>query len=94
MNIMPLLLLAKLKMAALAGLALKALALASFKALILAKTALLIMIIIGLKKLAGAKHHSSTYEIIADDHHGHYRSFGQDLAYRAYKEDSTGNVTS
>ncbi|KAK4875562.1 hypothetical protein RN001_011984 [Aquatica leii] len=87
-NMMGYLMLFKLKAAMLAAIALKGLAVIAFKALVIAKIALTITLIIGLKKLAESKHHASTYEVVAhDDHHGHYRSFGQDLAYRAYKKD-------
>ncbi|KAK5644799.1 hypothetical protein RI129_006099 [Pyrocoelia pectoralis] len=90
-NMMGYLMLFKMKAAMLAALALKGLAVIAFKALVIAKIALTITMIIGLKKLAESKQHSSTYEVVAhDDHHGHYRSFGQELAYRGYKEDSNG----
>ncbi|KAB0794507.1 hypothetical protein PPYR_11346 [Photinus pyralis] len=94
-NMMGLLMLFKMKAAMLAALAMKGLAVIAFKALVIAKIALTITLIIGLKKLAEAKHHSSTYEVVAhDDHHGHFRSFGQELAYRGYKDDSNGIISS
>ncbi|KAF5286527.1 hypothetical protein FQR65_LT12531 [Abscondita terminalis] len=94
-NMMGYLMLFKMKAAMLAAIALKGLAVIAFKALIIAKIALTITLIIGLKKLAESKHSSSTYEVVAhDDHHGHYRSFGQDLAYRGYKTDTSAITNS
>jgi len=100
--LLPLLLLLKLKAAALLPLALGALALIAFKALIIGKLALLISGIIGLKKLLESKGGSQSYEIVAHPQHsytssydehtahagGHYRSFdSQNLAYSGYKQE-------
>lgn len=94
--LLPLLLLFKLKAAALIPLALGALALISFKALIIGKIALVLALIIGIQKLLANKQaHSSSYEVVAhphysEEHHasGHYaaRSFddSQKLAYSAH----------
>ncbi|XP_014475663.1 PREDICTED: uncharacterized protein LOC106744985 [Dinoponera quadriceps] len=94
-SLMPILLLLKLKAAALIPIALGALALVAFKALVIGKIALIISLIIGLQKLLAQKHHG--YDIVAHpvhsyghdehvhhDHHGWARS-GADLAYNAYK---------
>lgn len=89
--LLPLLLLFKLKAAALLPLAIGFLALIAFKALVIGKLALLLSGIIGLKKLFEQKG-TQSYEVVAhphssyDDHHGHYaRSFdAQDLAYAAH----------
>ncbi|KAF5290244.1 hypothetical protein FQA39_LY14798 [Lamprigera yunnana] len=93
-NMMAYLMLFKMKAAMLAALALKGLAIISFKALVIAKIALTITAIIGLKKLSESKHHSPTYEVVAHDEHGHYRSFGQELAYKGYKKESDSNTSS
>lgn len=95
--LLPLLLLFKLKAAALLPLVLGFLALVAFKALIIGKLALLLSGIIGLKKLFESKHSSQSYEVVAHPSHqsydehsgggGHYgRSLGdgQQLAYGAY----------
>jgi hypothetical protein len=93
--LLPLLLLFKLKAAALLPLAIGFLALIAFKALIIGKLALLLSGIIALKKLFDSKGSSQSYEVVAhphasyDEHHGgggHYgRSFdGQNLAYSAH----------
>lgn len=91
--LLPLLLLFKLKAAALIPLALGGLALLALKALIVSKLALVLAAIIALQKLLH-KGHSSSYEVVAhpvhhEEHdHGHYgRSIQdpQDLAYRAQK---------
>ncbi|XP_012287509.1 uncharacterized protein LOC105703592 [Orussus abietinus] len=93
-SLLPILLLLKLKAAALIPIALGALALIAFKALIVGKIALIISLIIGLQKLLGSKHQS--YEVVAhpvhgyghEEHHEHSgwaRSSGSDLAYSAYK---------
>ncbi|XP_012255528.2 uncharacterized protein LOC105685745 [Athalia rosae] len=91
-SLLPILLLLKLKAAALIPIALGALALLAFKALIISKIALVISGIIALKKLLSGK--QSSYEVVAHpvhsyedshDHHGWARSAGSDLAYNAYK---------
>lgn len=93
-SLLPILLLLKLKAAALIPIALGALALIAFKALIIGKIALIISLIIGLQKLLAYK--SQSYEVVAHpvdyghdvhhDHHGWARaSAGSDLAYKAYK---------
>lgn len=92
--LLPLLLLFKLKAAALLPLVLGFLALIAFKALIIGKLALLLSGIIGLKKLFESKNSSQNYEVVAHPHtsfdeHGHYgRSFGDshNLAYAAHKQ--------
>lgn len=89
--LLPLLLLFKLKAAALLPLAIGALALIAFKALVIGKLALLLSGILGLKKLFESKG-TQSYEVVAhphasyDEHHGHYaRSFdAQNLAYAAH----------
>ena len=89
---MPLLLLFKLKMAALLPLAIGFLALLSFKALVIGKIALLLASIIGLKKLLEKK--EGNYEVVSHPHAAHYdeHSYGralrdaQNLAYSAYKQ--------
>lgn len=93
--LLPLLLLLKMKAAALIPLALGALALLALKALIVGKLALVLSALIGLQKLLSSKHHTSSYEVVAhphyDEHHGHYARAMQDphqLAYRAYQPDS------
>jgi len=89
--LLPLLLLFKLKMAALLPLAIGFLALLSFKALIIGKIALLLSGIIGLKKLLESK--KENYEVVAHPHysheeHGYGRALhkSQNLAYSAYKQ--------
>jgi len=94
-SLLPILLLLKLKAAALIPIALGALALVAFKALVIGKIALIISLIIGLQKLLAYK--SQSYEVVAHpvhdyghdvhhDHHGWARSAaGSDLAYKAYK---------
>ncbi|XP_046414428.1 uncharacterized protein [Neodiprion pinetum] len=97
-SLLPILLLLKLKAAALIPIALGALALLAFKALIISKIALVLSGIIALKKLLGQKQ-SSSYEVVAhpvhsyeDSHHDHHgwssRSAGSDLAYSAYKPEN------
>lgn len=91
---MPLLMLFKLKMAALLPLAIGFLALISFKALVIGKIALLLSGIIGLKKLLESK--KENYEVVAHPHYEHEHSYGrslhtntneaQNLAYAAYKQ--------
>lgn len=91
--LLPLLLLFKLKAAALLPLAIGFLALIAFKALIIGKLALLLSGIIGLKKLFDGKQGHQSYEVVAhghggfDDHHGHYaRSFdNHNIVYNAHK---------
>ncbi|XP_013100096.1 uncharacterized protein LOC106082251 [Stomoxys calcitrans] len=86
--LMPLLLLFKLKMAALLPLAIGFLALLSFKALVIGKIALILSSIIGLKKLLEKK---DNYEVVAHPHYDEH-SYGralrdaQNLAYNAYKK--------
>lgn len=87
--LLPLLMLFKLKMAALLPLAIGFLALISFKALVIGKIALLLSSIIGLKKLLESK--KENYEVLAHPHydeHGYGRSLNdaQNLAYAAYKQ--------
>lgn len=89
--LLPLLLLFKLKMAALLPLAIGFLALISFKALVIGKIALLLSGIIGLKKLLESK--KENYEVVAHPHysheeHGYARSLNeaQNLAYSAYQQ--------
>uniref|UniRef100_W8BG86 Osiris 9 n=1 Tax=Ceratitis capitata TaxID=7213 RepID=W8BG86_CERCA len=89
--LLPLLMLFKLKMAALLPLAIGFLALISFKALVIGKIALLLSGIIGLKKLLESK--KENYEVVAHPHysheeHGYGRSLheAQKLAYSAYKQ--------
>ncbi|XP_076240681.1 DUF1676 domain-containing protein Osi9 [Calliopsis andreniformis] len=93
-SLLPILLLLKLKAAALIPIALGALALLALKALVIGKIALIVSAIIALQKLFANKHQS--YEVVAHpvhsygheehhDHHGWARSAGSDLAYNAYK---------
>lgn len=94
-SLLPILLLLKLKAAALIPIALGALALIAFKALVIGKIALIISLILGLQKLLAYK--SQSYEVVAHpvhdyghdahhDHHGWARSAAaSDLAYKAYK---------
>ncbi|KYN12856.1 hypothetical protein ALC57_14921 [Trachymyrmex cornetzi] len=96
-SLLPILLLLKLKAAALIPIALGALALIAFKALIIGKIALIISLIIGLQKLLAYK--SQSYEVVAhpvhdyghEAHHDHGHGWarssvaGSDLAYKAYK---------
>lgn len=92
--LLPLLLLFKLKAAALLPLVLGFLALIAFKALIIGKLALLLSGIIGLKKLFESKHSSQNYEVVAHPHtsfdeHGHYgRSMNDahNMAYAAHQQ--------
>lgn len=92
--LLPLLLLFKLKAAALLPLVLGFLALIAFKALIIGKLALLLSGIIGLKKLFESKHSAQNYEVVAHPHagfdeHSHYsRSMddGHNLAYAAHQQ--------
>lgn len=92
---MPLLLLLKLKAAALLPVAIGFLALIAFKALIVGKIALILSGIIGLKKLLEAKNSTQNYEIVShpqyshsasyDEHGGHYARalYADNLAYSA-----------
>ncbi|KAK9501633.1 hypothetical protein O3M35_012324 [Rhynocoris fuscipes] len=88
--LLPLLLMLKLKAAALIPLALGALALLALKALIIGKLALVLSGLIGLQKLLGSKQHTQSYEVVAHPHyteeHGHYgRSMdAHQAAYKAY----------
>lgn len=98
--LLPLLLLFKLKAAALIPLALGALALLAFKAVIISKIALVLALIIGVQKLLAHKAaQTQSYEVVAhphytEDHHsGHYaaaRSLdvapAQKLAYAAHEK--------
>lgn len=92
--LLPLLLLFKLKAAALLPLVLGFLALIAFKALIIGKLALLLSGIIGLKKLFESKHSSQNYEVVAHPHtsfdeHGHYGRAMNDahnMAYAAHQQ--------
>lgn len=79
--LLPLLLLLKLKAAALLPLAIGALALISFKALIIGKLALILSGIIALKKLLEHKH-SSSYEVVA---HPSHHSYAYDEAHGAFR---------
>lgn len=92
--LLPLLLLFKLKAAALLPLAIGFLAMIAFKALVIGKIALLLSGIIGLKKLLDSKHSSQSYEVVAHPHYSHGSSYdehsygrsmdAQNLAYSAY----------
>jgi uncharacterized membrane protein YgcG len=78
--LLPLLLMMKMKAAALIPLALGAIALLAGKALLIGKIALLLASIIGLKKLLSQQHKSVTYEIVSHPHHSsshehHHDSF-------------------
>lgn len=91
--LLPLLLMLKLKAAALIPLALGGLALLALKALIISKLALVLAAIIALQKLLHKGHHQPSYEVHPVHHeeheHGHYgRAMGadpQELAYNSYK---------
>lgn len=74
---LPLLLLLKLKAAALIPLALGAIALIALKALIVGKLALLISGIIALKKLLDGKGHSQSYEVVAHPQHSYTSSYDE-----------------
>lgn len=87
--LLPLLLMLKLKAAALVPLALGAIALLAGKALLIGKIALLLAAIIGLKKLLSG-HKTVTYEIVGHPHHssshehhhdGGFSSGGGDIGY-------------
>ncbi|XP_014241375.1 uncharacterized protein LOC106662081 [Cimex lectularius] len=67
--LLPLLLMMKLKAAAMIPVALGAIALIAGKALLIGKIALLLSAIIGLKKLLSHQHKSVTYEIVSHPHH-------------------------
>ncbi|XP_055852412.1 uncharacterized protein LOC129916461 [Episyrphus balteatus] len=92
--LMPLLLLFKLKAAALLPLAIGFLALIAFKALIIGKIALLLSGIIGVKKLLESKNSSQNYEVVAHPHYSAHEEHGsyarsleaQNLAYSAYQK--------
>lgn len=79
---MPLLLLFKLKAAALLPLAIGFLALISIKALLIGKLALILSGIIGLKKLLESKHHQQSYEVVA---HPSHHSYAYDEAHGAFR---------
>lgn len=91
--LLPLLLLLKLKAAALIPLALGALALLALKALIVGKLALVLAGLIGLQKLLGQKQSTQSYEVVAHPHyteehaHGWGRSAddAHELVYNAYE---------
>lgn len=82
--LLPLLLLLKLKAAALLPLAIGFLALISFKALIIGKLALILSGIIALKKLLEGKH-SQSYEVVAHPHHSYSSSYGGDDHHGAFR---------
>lgn len=82
--LLPLLMLFKLKAAALLPLAIGALALISFKALIIGKLALILSAIIGLKKLFEGKH-TSSYEVVAHPHHSYSSSYGESDHHGAFR---------
>lgn len=67
--ILPLLMMMKMKAAALIPIALGVIALIAGKALLIGKIALLLSAIIGLKKLLSQQHKSVTYEIVGHPHH-------------------------
>jgi len=73
--LLPLLLMLKLKAAALIPLALGAIALIAGKALLIGKIALLLASIIGLKKLLSQQQKTVTYEIVSHPHHGGHDSY-------------------
>lgn len=81
--LLPLLLLFKLKAAALIPLALGGLALLALKALLVGKLALILAGIIGLQKLLGSKQGTQTYEVVAHPHYTH-SSYGDDHAHGHY----------
>ncbi|OXU24919.1 uncharacterized protein LOC100113774 [Nasonia vitripennis] len=92
-SLLPILLLLKLKAAALIPIALGGLALLAFKALIIGKIALIISAVIALQKLLGQKHQS--YEVVAhevphhhDEHHGSGWARSLEMAYSAHKPSS------
>ncbi|XP_058793751.1 uncharacterized protein LOC131665711 [Phymastichus coffea] len=89
-SLLPLLLLLKLKAAALIPIALGGLALLAFKALVIGKIALILSAVIALQKLFGNKHQS--YEVVTHDvphHHDEHHSSGWgrslEMAYSAHK---------
>ncbi|XP_057340909.1 uncharacterized protein LOC130677983 [Microplitis mediator] len=90
-SLLPILLLLKLKAAALIPIVLGALALIAFKALVIGKIALIISAILALQKLWGQKNNHQSYEVVAhpghhEEHHGWGRSAtAGELAYNAYK---------
>ncbi|BES96681.1 Osiris 7 [Nesidiocoris tenuis] len=67
--LLPLLIMLKMKAAALIPVALGAIALIAGKALLIGKIALLLSGIIALKKLLSSQHKSVTYEIVSHPHH-------------------------
>ncbi|XP_069679304.1 uncharacterized protein Osi9 [Periplaneta americana] len=81
--LLPLLLLFKLKAAALIPLALGGLALLALKALLVGKLALLLAGLIGLQKLLGNKHNTQTYEVVAHPHYTH-SSYGDEHGHGHY----------
>jgi hypothetical protein len=81
--LLPLLLLFKLKAAALIPLALGGLALLALKALLVGKLALILAGIIGLQKLLGSKQGTQTYEVVAHPHYTH-SSYGDDHGHGHY----------
>ena len=81
--LLPLLLLLKLKFAALIPVALGGLALLALKALLIGKLALLLAGLIGLQKLLGNKHNTQTYEVVAHPHYTH-SSYGDEHGHGHY----------
>jgi hypothetical protein len=81
--LLPLLLLFKLKAAALIPLALGGLALLALKALLVGKLALLLAGLIGLQKLLGNKQNTQTYEVVAHPHYTH-SSYGDEHGHGHY----------
>ncbi|XP_049860440.1 uncharacterized protein LOC126354680 [Schistocerca gregaria] len=78
--LLPLLLLMKLKAAAIIPLALGALALLALKALIVGKLALVLAGLIALQKLLASRQGTQTYEVVAHPHysHSHVSSYGDE----------------
>ncbi|KAJ8684348.1 hypothetical protein QAD02_020140 [Eretmocerus hayati] len=89
-SLIPILLLLKLKAAALIPIALAGLALLAFKAVIIGKIALVISLILAFQKLFGNKHQS--FDVVAhevphhhDEHHGSGWGRSLEMAYSAHK---------
>ncbi|XP_046409232.1 uncharacterized protein LOC124174167 [Ischnura elegans] len=94
--LLPLLLLLKLKIAALIPLAIAAIALIAGKALLIGKLALVLAIVLGLKKLF-SQEKVVTYEVVAHPHHSHSHSHGSvDDSYSAggYSAGGAGGYSS
>ncbi|CAB0043825.1 unnamed protein product [Trichogramma brassicae] len=92
-SLLPILLLLKLKAAALIPILLGGLALLAFKALIIGKVALIISAVLLLQKLFGNKHQS--YEVVSheiphhhEEHHGGGWARSLEMAYAAHKPTS------